>query len=299
MSNTVIPLLLDSLASAALIFFAAVGLTLVFSVLRVLNVAHGSLYSIGAYVAASICLFIVSRQLSPYLSFVALLFSAVFVAAVFGPLIERTLIRWTYGKSEAVQILITFGLFLILEDVQRLVFGVQSLYEDTPMRLLGTSIIGGVVYLNYQIVLIGMAVLVIIGLRLLIKHTRLGRLITAVVADREMAQSIGIDTNRIFILAFSLGVFLAALGGALAVPTSGVAPGLGADTMVLAFAVAAIGGLGQIEGAAIASLIVGFVRVLAIYYVPSLDAVAPYAAMLIVLLIRPYGLFGSVTARRI
>ncbi len=299
MSNTVIPLLLDSLASAALIFFAAVGLTLVFSVLRVLNVAHGSLYSIGAYVAASICLFIASRQLSPYLSFVALLFSAVFVAAIFGPLIERTLIRWTYGKSEAVQILITFGLFLILEDVQRMIFGVQSLYEDTPMRLLGTSSIAGVVYLNYQILLIAMAFFVIIGLRLLIRRTRLGRLITAVVADREMAQSIGIDTNRIFIIAFSLGVFLAALGGALAMPTSGVAPGLGADTMVLAFAVAAIGGLGQIEGAALASLIVGFARVLAIYFVPSLDAVAPYAAMLVVLLIRPYGLFGSVTARRI
>lgn len=299
MSNAIIPLLLDGLASAALIFFAAVGLTLVFSVLRVLNVAHGSLYSIGAYTAASICLFVASRQLSPYLSFVALLFSAVFVAAIFGPLIERTLIRWTYGKSEAVQILITFGLFLILEDVQRMIFGVQSFYEDTPMRLLGTSLIGGVVYLNYQIFLIAMAVLVIIGLRLLIRRTRLGQLITAVVADREMAQSIGIDTNRIFIVAFSLGVFLAALGGALAMPTSGVAPGLGADTMVLAFAVAAIGGLGQIEGAALASLIVGFARVLAIYFIPSLDAVAPYAAMLIVLLIRPYGLFGSVTARRI
>jgi branched-chain amino acid transport system permease protein len=299
MSNTVIPLLLDSLASAALIFFAAVGLTLVFSVLRVLNVAHGSLYSIGAYVAASIGLFIASRRLSPYLSFAALLFSAVFVAALFGPLIERTLIRWTYGKSEAVQILITFGLFLILEDLQRMIFGVQSLYEDAPVQLLGTSKIGGVVYLNYQLLLIGMAVLVVIGLRMLVRHTRLGRLITAVVADREMAQSIGIDTNRIFMLAFSLGVFLAALGGALAMPTSGVAPGLGADTMVLAFAVVAIGGLGQIEGAAVASLIVGLARVLAIYFVPSLDAVAPYAAMLIVLLIRPYGLFGSITARRI
>lgn len=297
--NTVIPLLLDSLASAALIFFAAVGLTLVFSVLRVLNVAHGSLYSIGAYVAASIALFIASRQLDPYLSFAALLLSAVFVAALFGPLIERTLIRWTYGKSEAVQILVTFGLFLILEDLQRLIFGVQSLYEDTPVRLLGTSQIGRVVYLNYQIFLIGMAVVVVFGLRLLIKRTRLGRLIRAVVADREMAQSIGIDTNRIFILAFSLGVFLAALGGALAMPTSGIAPGLGADTMVLAFAVAAIGGLGQIEGAAVASLIVGLARVLAIYFIPAMDAVAPYAVMLIVLLIRPYGLFGAVTARRI
>nr|GAJ37920.1 high-affinity branched-chain amino acid transport system permease protein BraD [Bradyrhizobium sp. DOA9] len=270
-----------------------------FSVLRVLNVAHGSLYSIGGYVAASLCLFIASRQLNPYLSFAALLFSAVFVAAIFGPLIERSLVRWTYGKSEAVQILITFGLFLMLEDLQRMIFGVQSFYEDAPMRLLGTLTIGGVVYLNYQILLIGMALLVVISLRLLVNHTRLGRLITAVVTDREMAQSIGIDTNRIFILAFSLGVFLAALGGALATPTSGIAPGLGADTMVLAFAVAAIGGLGQIEGAAVASLIVGVARVLAIYLVPSLDAVAPYAAMLVVLLIRPYGLFGSMTARRI
>ena len=299
MSNAIVPLLLDSLASAALIFFAAVGLTMVFSVLRVLNVAHGSLYSIGAYVAASSCLFIASRQLNPLLSFAALFFSSVFVAAIFGPLIERTLIRWTYGKSEAVQILITFGLFLILEDLQRMVFGVQSLYEDTPVRLLGTSRIGGIVYLNYQILLIVLAVIVVLGLRIVIRRTRLGQLVTAVVSDREMAQSIGIDTNRIFILAFSLGIFLAALGGALAMPTAGVAPGLGADMMVLAFAVAAIGGLGQIEGAAIASLIVGLARVLAIYFAPALDAVAPYAAMLIVLLIRPYGLFGSVTARRI
>ncbi|WP_024508844.1 branched-chain amino acid ABC transporter permease [Bradyrhizobium sp. ARR65] len=299
MLNAIIPLLLDSLASAALIFFAAVGLTLVFSVLRVLNVAHGSLYSIGGYVAASACLFIASRQMNPYLSFVALLFSAVFVAAIFGPVVERSLVRWTYGKSEAVQILITFGLFLMLEDLQRMIFGVQSYYEDTPMRLLGTTNLSGVVYLNYQIVLIVMAVAVVVGLRFLIRHTRTGRLMTAVVADREMAQAVGIDTNRIFMLAFSLGVFLAALGGALATPTSGIAPGLGADTMVLAFAVAAIGGLGQIEGAAVASLIVGLARVLAIYVAPELDAVAPYAAMLVVLLIRPYGLFGSTSVRRV
>lgn len=299
MLQSIIPLALDTLASAALIFFAAVGLTLVFNVLRVLNVAHGSFYAIGAYAAASLCFVIASRGLSPYLSFVALAISAILIAALLGPLIETTLIRWTQGKSEAVQILITFGLFLILEDLQRIVFGVQSYYEDTPMRLMGTSGIGGIVYLNYQIFLIVMAVAVLGLLRLVIKRTRYGRLITAVVFDREMAQSIGINTGRIFVLAFSLGVFLAALGGALAVPTSGVAPGLGADTMVLAFAVAAIGGLGQIEGAAVAALIVALARVLAIYFVPALDAVAPYAAMLIVLLVRPYGLFGSVTARRI
>jgi branched-chain amino acid transport system permease protein len=299
MLASVLPLLLDSLANAALIFFAAVGLTLVFSVLRVLNVAHGGFYSIGAYVAASAGLFIASRQLSPHLSFVSLFLSAVIVAIALGPLVERTLIRWTYGKSEAIQILVTFGLFLILEDLQRIVFGVESLYEDTPMRLMGSSNIGGVVYLNYQILLIVLAALTLVGLRLLIRRTRLGVLVTAVVSDREMAQSMGVNTNRVFVLAFSFGVFLAALGGALATPTSGVAPGLSADTMVLAFAVAAIGGLGQIEGAAIAALIVAVAKVLAVYFLPEFDAVAPYAAMLIVLLVRPYGLFGSAAVRRI
>jgi len=299
MLNAFVPLLLDSLANAALIFFAAVGLTLVFSVLKILNVAHGSLYSIGGYLAASMCLFIASHHLNPHLSFVALLFSAVLVAVVLGPLIEFSLIRWISGKSEAIQILVTFGLFLILEDLQRIIFGVQSYYEDTPMRLLGTTTLGDVVYLNYQLLLIGMALAVVIGLRFLLRSTRLGRLMTAVVADREMALAIGINTDRIFLIAFSLGVFLAALGGALSTPTSGIAPGLGADTMVLAFAVAAIGGLGQIEGAALASLIVGAARVIAIYVAPELDAVAPYAVMLIVLLIRPYGLLGTVNIRKV
>lgn len=299
MLEAMIPLVVDSLASASLIFFVAVGLTLVFSVLRVLNVAHGSFYAIGAYLAASLCLWLASTGLNPWLSFPALLLSAAIVAVLLGPFIEATLIRWTFKKSEAVQILVTFGLFLILEDLQRIVFGVGSVSEGTPMQLLGSTTIAGVDYLNYQLLLIGLAVFVVVGLRLMLAKTRIGRLLSAVVFDREMALSVGINTNRLFLLAFTLGVFLAALGGALAAPTSGAAPGLGAETIVLAFAVAAIGGLGQIEGAALAAVIVGVARVLAIYFVPSLDSVAPYIVMLIVLLVRPYGLFGTAQARRI
>ncbi|SFI09012.1 branched-chain amino acid ABC transporter permease [Albimonas pacifica] len=299
MLQTLIPLFVDALANAALIFFVAVGLTLVFSVLRILNVAHGSLYSIGAYVAASVGLWIVAAGLPAWLTFPALVLSAAFTALLFGPVIERTLIRWTYGKSEAVQVLVTFGLFLILEDLQRMVFGVQSIYADTPMALLGISEIGGIVYLNYQLALIGLAVAVLIGLRLFIRRSRTGKLLAAVVADREVSQAMGIDTNKMFMIAFTLGVLLAALGGAMATPTTGVAPGLGADTMVLAFAVAAIGGLGQVEGAAVASVIVAVAKVLAIYYAPALDAVAPYLVMLAVLLVRPYGLFGAGATRRI
>src|SRR5690606_10083937 len=162
-----------------------------------------------------------------------------------------------------------------------------------------STMIGGIVYLNYQLLLIGLAIMTLIGLKLMISKTRMGKMLAAVVADREVSQALGINTNRIFMLAFTLGVFLAALGGALATPTTGVSPGLGADTMVLAFAVAAIGGLGRIEGAAVAAVIVALARVLAIYYAPALDAVAPYLVMLVVLLIRPYGLFHSDTTRRI
>lgn len=299
MLSNMIPLLVDALANAAIIFFVAFGLTLVFSVLRILNVAHGSFYSIGAYVAASAGLWIVGAGGNPWLTFPSLILSAALVAALFGPLIERTLVRWTYGRGEAVQILVTFAVFLILEDLQRLVFGVASLYEDTPMALLGIVEIGGIIYLNYQLLLIGLAIVALVAMRVFITHTRMGRLLAVVVADREISEAMGINTNRMFTLAFTLGVFLAALGGALATPTTGVAPGLGAETMVLAFAVAAIGGLGQIEGAALAAVIVALARVLAIYYVPALDAVAPYLVMLLVLLVRPYGLLGKPAARRI
>lgn len=298
MLSAYIPLVVDGLADAALIFFVAVGLTLVFSVMRILNVAHGSFYALGAYVSVVIGLWLTGHG-GPAFGLAALVVSPVLIAVLLGPLIERTLLRWTYGRPEALQILVTFGLFLILEDAQKLLFGVQPYSQDAPMQILGISQIGGIVYLNYQLLLIAMAVVVAVGLRLMLKHTRIGKLIVTVVTDQELAQTLGIDSSRVFILAFSLGVFLAALGGALASPTVGVAPGLGAETIVLAFAVAAIGGLGQIEGAALAAILVGLTRSAAIYFAPEFQPVAPYLVMLAVLLVRPYGLFGSVGLRRI
>ncbi len=288
----------DGLADAALIFFVAVGLTLVFSVVRILNVAHGSFYAIGAYLSV-----VIGTALSSYgwpaLGLAALLIGPVLVALALGPLLERWLLRWTYGRPEALQILVTFGLFLILEDLQKLVFGVQSYSFDLPVQMLGTSHFGRMAYLNYQFMLIALALLVAVGLRLALKRTRLGKLVVAVVADQEVARTLGINAPQIFVLAFSVGVFLAALGGGLASPTIGVAPGLGAETIVLAFAVAAIGGLGQIEGAGIAAIMIGFARTWAIYYIPELQPVIPYVVMVLVLIVRPYGLFGSMSLRRI
>lgn len=293
-----LPLIVDALADAALIFFVAVGLTLVFGVVRILNVAHGSFYALGAYLSVVIGTLLAARGW-PLLSLAALVISPLLVALALGPLIERTLLRWTYGRPEALQILVTFGLFLILEDAQKLIFGVQPYSQDLPMRLLGASHIGGIVYLNYQLLLIVLAVVVAVGLRLLLKKSRIGKLIIAVVADEELARTVGINAPRVFMLAFSVGVFLAALGGALASPTIGVAPGLGAEIIVLAFAVAAIGGLGQIEGAALAAILIGFARSAAIYFAPEFQPVVPYLVMVVVLIVRPYGLFGSIGLRRI
>ena len=298
MFTNYVPVIVDGLVDAALIFFVAVGLTLVFSVARVLNVAHGSFYALGAYLSVVIGIWLTGQGWVVG-SLAALLLSPILIAIALGPLIERTLLRWTYGRPEALQILVTFGLFLVLEDMQKLIFGVQPYSQDTAIQLFGSSHISGIVYLNYQLLLIVLAILVAIGLRLMLKRTRIGKLIAAVVADQEMAQTIGIDVRRIFVLAFTLGVFLAALGGALASPMIGVAPGLGAEAIVLAFAVAAIGGLGQIEGAALAAVLVGLARASAIYWAPEFQPVVPYLVMVVVLLVRPYGLFGSIGLRRI
>ena len=298
MFTNYVPVIVDGLVDAALIFFVAVGLTLVFSVARVLNVAHGSFYALGAYLSVVIGMWLTAHGWV-VASLAALLLSPILIAVALGPLIERTLLRWTYGRPEALQILVTFGLFLVLEDMQKMIFGVQPYSQDTAVQLFGVSHISGIVYPNYQLLLIVLAILVAIGLRLMLKHTRIGKLIAAVVADQEMAQTIGIDVRRIFVLAFTLGVFLAALGGALASPMIGVAPGLGAEAIVLAFAVAAIGGLGQIEGAALAAVLVGLARASAIYWAPEFQPVVPYLVMVAVLLVRPYGLFGSIGLRRI
>lgn len=295
----VIPLIIDGLAEAALIFFIAVGLSLVFSVLKILNVAHGSFYSLGAYTAVTLGVWSVASGMNPLWSLPILLIAAALVAAVFGPFVERGFLRWTYDKPEALQILVTFGLFLIFEDLQKLVFGVQPHFHDTALQLLGVSTIGGITYINYQLVLIALAAFTLLGLQVVIKRTRLGRLVVAVVSDREIAEVMGVNASHVFTAAFTVGVFLAALGGALASPTSGVAPGLGADAIVLGFAIAAIGGLGQVGGAALAAVLVALARVLAIYYYPELEPVVPYTVMVLVLLVRPYGLFGTVTARRI
>ncbi len=295
---------LDGIASAGLIFLVAVGLNLVFGVLRIVNVAHGSFYAIGAYSAASLGLFLTARGLPGWASLPLLLIAAALVGAILGPPIERFLLRRIYMQEEVVQLLVTFALFMILEDAQKLIWGVQPVQNDAALRLLGTVDVpfgtDVIPFTAYQLFLLpGAALATLIGLAWFLRRTLTGRVIVAVTTDREAAMAMGIDAQRIFLLTFTFGAMLAALGGALSSPTAALVPGIGAQTIVLSFAVVATAGLGQIEGAALTSLMIGLGRSVAVYLEPEFEVVVPYIIMVAVLLVRPQGLFGVAVTRRV
>ena len=294
---------LDGLASAAAIFMVAVGLNLVFGVLRVLNVAHGSLYAIGAYAAASLGLFAAARGLPVWASLPLLVVAAALVGCLLGPPIERLLRRMQDGEP-VLQLLVTFALFMILEDAQKLIWGVRPVVSDAPVKLMGTvdvPIGTDVIPFNaYQLFLLpGVAVVTLAALVYVLRRTLFGRMLVAVTTDREAARAMGIDAAKITLVTFTIGAALAALGGALASPTTSLVPGIGAQTIVLSFAVVATAGLGQVEGAAITSLLIGLGRSFAVYLEPELEVVVPYLIMVAVLLVRPQGMFGVLEARRI
>ncbi|WOI57816.1 branched-chain amino acid ABC transporter permease [Palleronia sp. LCG004] len=292
--------LFDGVSYAALVFIVALGLTLIFGVMRILNVAHGSLYAIGAYATVSIVGWVLAMGAAPVLAFPLMLVSAVLVGVLIGGPIEYFLLRRIYDKSEVLQLLVTFAVFMILEDVQRLVWGTQPYFEAQALRALGNVSVFGVTYTVYQLILLpSVAIVLLLGLRFFLRRTVTGKLITATTEDREAAQSIGIDADRVFLLTFVLGAVLAGLGGALASPTTSILPGMGADMIVLSFAVVATAGLGQIEGAALTALMIGMGRSFAIYIWPEIAVLVPYLIMVLVLLVRPEGLFGSPAARKI
>jgi len=291
--------LIDGINYSAWLFISAVGLTLIYGVMRILNVAHGSLYSLGAYAAASVGGYWFAHGYPPYLSYLALAAAAIAVGAVVGPLLERGLLRYMYAKDEVVILLITYALFLILEDVIKLIWGVDPYFIAEPYGLLGSFEVGGLSYPNYYLIMVGVALAVGIGLTWLLQRTRLGKLLIAVIHDREMSAALGIDVNRIFLPTFTFGCVLAALGGAYTAPTVSVVPGLGVEVIVLSFAVIVIGGLGSLPGAALGALIVGMVRSLCIHYYPALELFVIYGVMALVLGFRPRGLFSLAEPRKI
>lgn len=294
-----IAIIVDGVTYASWLFIISAGLTLVYGVMRILNMAHGSFYAIGAYAAASMVGWYFTTGAVPWLSFGLLIVAALGSGVVVGLLVERGLLRFMYGRDEVIMILVTYAVLLVLEDVTKLIWGVEPYYAYQPYMLLGRTKILELSFANYDFLL--MAVSASIGAILWfgLNKTRFGKLLLVVIEDREIAQALGINVARVFTLTFIAGAVLGTFAGAVTAPSLSVVPGMGIEVIVLAFAVVVIGGLGSISGAMVGALIVGMARATAVHLYPDLELFVIYGVMGLVLAIRPQGLFAAVSARKI
>ena len=297
--NLALTIAIDGVTYASWLFIVALGLTLVFGVLKILNIAHGSFYALGAYATASLVALTASWALPPVVSLLAMLVAALAVAALVAPFIERGLLRFFYGRDEVLLVLVTYAMFLMMEDITKLVWGANPFYVSEPYGLFGNIDIGSQTYVGYDFMLVALAVVVGFSVWWGLNRTRFGKIVTAVIHSAEVAASMGIQVSRVYMFAFAVGIFLAALGGAFTAPMLSVQPGLSVGVIIISFAVVIIGGLGSIEGAAIGALIVGLARALAVHVWPVAELFSVYLVMALVLLFRPQGLFQRIQARKI
>jgi branched-chain amino acid transport system permease protein len=283
---------LNSLFYASVLFLIAAGLSLIFGVMRIVNLAHGSLFAIGAYIGA----WLVGRAIGlgvPVGWLLLVIPIAALAVALIGIVIEPLLLRPFYRRAEEYQLLVTFGLLLILEDLMRLVWGGLPLTADTVMDTIPVVYIGGLVYPGYNILVIGIGIAAAILLWVVIYGTKFGVLLRATSQDRRMASALGLNVGLVYVAAFAIGCFMAGLGGAIVVPSHAAVLGMGVEALVLAFVVVVVGGLGSLKGALAGALIVSFVRTAGIQFFPEIELAVLYLIAAVVLIARPTGLFGT------
>jgi branched-chain amino acid transport system permease protein len=297
--QTLAAIVIDGLIYASWLFIVATGLTLVFGVMRILNLAHGSFYAVGAYTAASLIAWYFTTGLPPYLSYLVVVAVAASAGLAVGALVERGVLRFMYGRDEVVVLLATFALLLIFEDLIKLVWGVNPYFAFQPYTLLGRVKLSGLTFATYDLAVILLAALLALLLWWGLNRTRQGKILKAVIHDPEVSYALGINVPRTFIATFALGAALGAFAGAVTAPAISVVPGLGIEVIVLAFAVVVIGGLGSVGGALVGALAVGLGRAAAVHLFPEVELFVIYAVMAVVLVFRPEGLFGREAARKI
>lgn len=278
--------LLNGVQYGLLLFLIASGLTLVFGVMGILNLAHGSMYMVGAYLAYY---FVTATG-----NFgIAAVISAI-IALLLGVLIERTLIIRLYKRNHLDQVLLTIGLIFVFNALQSLLWGDDPLGVDVPAWLDGSIALTGVVeYPVYRLFVSLLCVLIAVAMYLTINRTRLGMLIRAGESNRGMVECLGVDINRLYTIVFAAGVALAAIAGIASAPMVSVVPGMGEHVLISCFVVVVIGGMGSIKGAFIAALLVGVVDTFASVLLPQVSSMMIYILMAVILLLKPRGLFAS------
>jgi branched-chain amino acid transport system permease protein len=301
----VIEQLLNGLQLGVTLFLLSAGLTLVFGIMQVINLAHGSFYMIGAYVAATVT--------AHSGSFLLGLAAALPATALVGMLVEMSVLRRLYKKDHVDQVLATFGLIMFFNELTRIIWGRQPLFMNAPDWLSGSiELIPGIPYPSYRIAVIGVGLLVAVFLYLMFSYTRVGMQIRAGASNREMAGALGINIKRLYTLVFGLGTLLAGLAGVMAGPILAVEAGMGESILILTFVVIVIGGIGSVRGAFIGALLVGMVDTLGRAFLPlvfrlflstaTADGVAAsiasmliYILMAAILIWRPRGLLPAHT----
>ena len=278
------------LSNAAYLFIVAAGLSLVFGALRVINMAHGSLYMIAAFVTV-----VVAERLGVALGFWGGLLAAVIITGLVGALIEIVVLRRVYREAHLVQLLGTYAVTLIIAGLVRIVFGPNYRTMKVPAQFNGSLSLAGFSYSVYSLVMIVAAILIAAGVYLMLYRTALGRNIRAAVSDPELLSASGIDVGRLFTTVFVIGACLAALGGVIVAPSQAVLSSMDTDVLVLAFAISVIGGLGSILGSLVGSVIVGEVYSFGLQnpYINQFALAFVFLIMAAVLIIRPWGLFGT------
>ena len=277
--------LLNSLQYGLLLFLVASGLTLIFGIMGVINLAHGSFYMVGAYLAWSLA--------SMTGSLLAAIVLGVALSVALGLALEWLLIRRFYHRDHLYQVLLTYGLILAFEELRSIIWGDDVQGVPVP-EILSASIplTDTLSYPVYRLMMSGVCLLVALGMYLLIRRTRLGMMIRAGAHSRELVETLGINVRLLFQVVFALGVALAAFAGMLAAPVSSVYPGMGNQVLIICFVVVVIGGIGSIRGALIAALLIGFAETFGQVFVPQLAGMMVYLLMALVLVLRPEGLFG-------
>jgi branched-chain amino acid transport system permease protein len=292
-------IIIDGLIYSSWLFIVSTGLTLVYGVMRILNMAHGSMYAIGAYTAASLVGIYFNHGYTPIGSYFVFITGSMLAGIISGIIIERGILRVMYGKDEVIMVIVTYAVLLILEDIIKLIWGVEGYYAFQPYTFLGRSKLFGISFTNYDLSLIGAAIIIAFILWFWLNKTRFGKLLIAVINDHEISMAMGINVKRVYIITFAVGSLLGALAGGLTAPGTSIVPGMGIQVIILAFAVVVIGGMGSIEGALIGSLLVGMVRSFAVHLLPQIELFVIYGVMAFILAIRPNGLFAKTQVRKI
>jgi branched-chain amino acid transport system permease protein len=282
---------LNAVQYGLLLFLVASGLTLIFGILGVINLAHGSFYMIGAYLAYALAPWAAAHLGAGFFGALAI---GLVLSIVFGYVLEWAFVSYLYQREHLQQVLMTYGLILVFEELRSIIAGDDVHGVAPPAWLSGSVALGGVMsYPVYRLFMSGVCIAIALALYAVLTRTRVGMAIRAGATNREMVQSLGVDIRLLYRIVFAAGVALAVFAGMIAAPVSSVYPGMGNQVLIVSFVVVVIGGIGSIRGALLASLLVGFVDTFGKVFIPQAAGILVYLLMALILLWRPEGLFRT------